>query len=155
MYADGSATNEQEAEEHAIDREWSGSIKTIGTVRIGKNGLVNGGRITAGTIALWGNIESGEVKVFRCLQVHEDGKFTPKAVEAEHLLIAGDANVSYTRKLKFKNIEIAGSLKARIDATGVITVRAGGLLSGNICGNHLVVEEGGGLQATLAISPDK
>ena len=46
-----------------------------------------------------------------------------------------------------------GALRAKLESTGVITVKPGGLLEGQIQAQHLIVEEGGGLKAQLRIGP--
>jgi cytoskeletal protein CcmA (bactofilin family) len=69
------------------------------------------------------------------------------------LRIAPGAQFKFKHDARYRNVEILGALTAKLDATGVITVKAGGLLEGDIRAQRLVVEEGGGLKATLHVAP--
>ena len=41
-----------------------------------------------------------------------------------------------------------------LKSAGLVTVKAGGLLEGEVHAEHLVVEDGGGLKAELHIAPE-
>ena len=64
---------------------------------------------------------------------------------------AAGAEVVFKRKVNYRDVEVLGLLKANVQATGLVRVRAGGLLRGRVRGPRLAVEEGGGLVAHLKI----
>jgi cytoskeletal protein CcmA (bactofilin family) len=67
--------------------------------------------------------------------------------------MAPGAEFKFKQEARYRNVEIFGTLHAKLESTGIITVRPGGLLSGEVQAQHLVVEDGGGLKATLRIAP--
>lgn len=143
-----------EAKTETIDGVWSGGIRTIGDVVIAENGIVRGGTVVARNVVLKGSIESGRVRVLGRLDVHPGGNFELQVVDAVDLVIREGSRVALTRKARFRHVEIEGELKAKLDTTGIVTIRQGALLRGQLRGAHLVVEEGGGLKAKLAIGED-
>ena len=143
-----------EAETETIDGVWSGGIRTIGDVVITEKGIVRGGSIVAGNVVLKGSIESGKVRVLGRLDVYPGGNFESQVVDAADLVIRKGARIAFTRMARFRHINIEGELKAKLDATGIVTIRQGALLRGQLRGAHLIVEDGGGLNARLAIGAD-
>ncbi len=67
--------------------------------------------------------------------------------------IAPGAEFKFKQEARYRNVEIFGSLQAKLESTGIITVKPGGLLEGEVQAQHLVVEDGGGLKALLRIAP--
>ena len=140
-----------EAGDYSINSEWSGSVKTIGTVRIGDAGVVKDGSIIANNLVLAGKIENGKIQIFGSLEVSHGAAFDPAVVEAVNLVIGSGAHMTFPGNVSFKNVEIIGELEARLSAGGTVTIRPGGFFRGELTGDHLVVDDGGGLAATLAI----
>ena len=141
-----------DAEKHTITREWAGIIRTVGTVVVEPSGCINGGKIYACNMILEGKIEGGEVNVSGRLEMRGKGSFDPAGVKVSDLIIADGAEVSFNRKVSFRNIEVSGRFKAKLTSTGMVRVKPGGYLLGEVKGHHLAVEEGGGLKARLAIT---
>jgi len=73
-------------------------------------------------------------------------------VELTDLAIGQDADVEFVGEFNARNIVIAGRLKAIINAGGLITIRAGGFFRGEARSRRLVLEDGGGLNAKLAVT---
>ena len=143
-----------EATELTISGEWSGSLKTIGLVRIAPDGVVKeGGRIAANCVTLEGRIEGGKVDIFGKLRLCPGGRFVPEAVLVSDLVVAPGAVLKLEKELSLKRIEIAGEVHGKLRATGVVVVCSGGRMSGDIVSHHLVVEDGGIVNATVAITP--
>jgi hypothetical protein len=60
--------------------------------------------------------------------------------------------IAFLEPAEYRDVEIACTLRANLHATGVVTIRIGGLLEGELHGGHLVVEDGGGLRGVLEIT---
>jgi cytoskeletal protein CcmA (bactofilin family) len=143
-----------EATEKTIDSEWVGSLKTIGLVRITATGVVKDGSvIAANCLQLEGRIAGGKVEVFGRLDVCPGGTFAQDAVRVADLSVKSGAVLRIEKELSLKSIEIAGEFHGKIKATGVVAVRAGGYLAGDVVGHHLVIEDGAALNAIIDITP--
>ena len=143
-----------EAGEQVIDSEWTGVVKTIGVVKIAGTGVFRDGRIAASNVVLAGRIAGGKVFVSGRFEVCPGGTFKPEAVDARNVVIGGGAVVEIGEELLLKNVEVYGELRASINASGIVTIKSGGLLRGRLTGHHLVVEDGGGLNAAIAVTPE-
>lgn len=143
-----------EATELTINGDWSGSLKTIGLVRIAPDGVVKeGGRIAANSVTLEGRIEGGKVDIFGKLRLCPGGRFAPEAVTVSDLIVAHGAVLKLEKELSLKRIEIAGEVYGKVRTTGAVVVCPGGIMSGDIVGHHLIVEDGAIVHATVAITP--
>ena len=139
--------------DHVIDTEWSDTIKTAGTIRLTPTGVLKNGDLIGADVILEGIIEGGRARALRMLELGAGAIFSEKAVSGPDLRIAAGADFKFKHDAKYRNVEILGTFRARLEATGVITVKPGGLLEGEIQTEHLVVEDGGGLKAQLHIGP--
>jgi cytoskeletal protein CcmA (bactofilin family) len=139
--------------DHTIDTEWVETVKTAGTIRLAPTGVLKSGDLIGADVVLEGIIEGGRARALRTLELGAGAIFSERAVSAPDLRIAAGAEFKFKQQAKFHNVELLGALCARLEATGVITVRPGGLLEGEVQTAHLVVEDGGGLKATLQIGP--
>ena len=139
--------------DHTIDKRWSGTLKTAGTIHITADGVVEAGALVANDIVLEGTIEAALVRGMRRLELRTGARFSEANVTAPQLLIAAGAAIAFIEPAEYRDVEIAGTLRANLRATGLVTVRPGGSLQGQMHGGRLVVEDGGGLQATLHIEP--
>ena len=139
--------------DHTIDGECVDTIKTAGTIRIAPTGVLKSGNLIASEIVLEGILEGGRVRALRVLELGAGAIFSEKDVAAPDLRIAAGAEFKFKQEVKYRNIEIAGMLKAKLTATGVVTVKPGGLLEGEVHTEHLIIEDGGGLKAKARIGP--
>lgn len=140
------------ATEYTLDKRWAGNIRTIGTVHITETGVVGGGKIVAGNVILAGRIQGGKTQVIGRLEACAGGQFKTAAVDARDLIVRADAGLSFDTEIRFRNIDVAGRLSASIVASGTVIIRSTGRLFGKICGKHLVVEDGAGLNATIDVT---
>lgn len=136
--------------DYTIDREWAAEIKTIGTIEIKAGGVLKGAELTARDVILAGNAEEGTIACRR-LELCPGARFDIATVKIRDLLIRSGGNFIITRKFACKNLEVEGQLKGRIFTDGIVTIRPGGFLRGELHGQHLVVQEGGGLKAKVAV----
>ena len=139
--------------DHLIDTEWVETIKTAGTIRLTATGVLKSGDLIGADVIVEGIIEGGRARAVRMLELGAGAIFSEKAVSAPDLRIASGAEFKFKQDAKYRNVEIFGTLHAKLEATGVITVKPGGLLEGEVRTEHLVVEDGGGLKAMLHIGP--
>ena len=95
----------------------------------------------------------GRARALRTLELGAGAIFSEKAVSGSDLRIASGADFKFKQEAKYHNVEVFGAFRARLEATGVVTVKPGGLLEGEIHTEHLIVEDGGGLKADLHIGP--
>ena len=139
--------------DHLIDSEWVETIKTAGTIRLTATGVLKSGDLIGAEVIIEGIIEGGRARALRTIELGAGAIFSEKAVSAPDLRIAPGAEFKFKQEARYRNVEIFGALHAKLESTGIITVRPGGLLSGEIQAQHLVVEDGGGLKAMLRIAP--
>jgi cytoskeletal protein CcmA (bactofilin family) len=139
--------------DHTIDTEWVDTIKTAGTIRLTSTGVLKNGDLIGADVILEGIIEGGRARASRTLELGAGAIFSEKAVSGPDLRIGPGAEFKFKQDAKYRNVEVMGTFRARLEATGMITVRPGGLLEGEVQTEHLVVEDGGGLRAQLHIGP--
>jgi cytoskeletal protein CcmA (bactofilin family) len=139
--------------DHTIDTEWVDTVKTAGTIRLTPTGVLKGGNLIGAEVILEGIIEGGRARALRVLELGAGAIFSEKAVSAPDLRIAAGADFKFKQEIKYRNVEISGTLRVKLTATGVVTVKPGGLLEGEIQAEHLIVEDGGGLKAKTRIAP--
>jgi len=139
--------------DHTIDAEWVDTIKTAGTIHLTPTGVLKSGDLIGADVVLEGIIEGGRARALRTIELGAGAIFSEKAVSAPDLRVAAGADFKFKQVMKYRNVELFGALHGNLEAAGVITVKPGGLLEGEVHGEHLVVEDGGGLKAMLHIGP--
>ncbi|HMO51558.1 MAG TPA: polymer-forming cytoskeletal protein [Kiritimatiellia bacterium] len=140
--------------DYTIDKPHDISIVTAGAVRITAEGTWAGGSLSARDVVLEGKHAGGSIKAFRRLEIAPGAEFNLANIQAEDLLIRAGAEVRADVPAKFRDIDVAGEFDGELEATGLITVHAGGHLKGKVVSKRLKVEEGGGLTAEVEIRPD-
>jgi cytoskeletal protein CcmA (bactofilin family) len=138
--------------DYLIDSEWVETIKTAGTIRLAATGVLKSGDLIGAEVIIEGIIEGGRARALRTIELGAGAIFSEKAVSAPDLRIAPGAEFKFKQEARYRNIEIFGTLHAKLESTGIIIVKPGGLLEGDVHAQHLVVEEGGGLKAMLRIA---
>jgi cytoskeletal protein CcmA (bactofilin family) len=138
--------------DHVIDKRWNGALKTAGAVRVTAEGVVEAGSIIANDFILEGTVQAGIVKAMRRLELRPGARFSEHNLQAPDLLIASGATIALIEPAEYRDVEIAGTLRANLQVAGTVTIHTGGLLQGELHGEHLVVNEGGGLQARVYVA---
>jgi cytoskeletal protein CcmA (bactofilin family) len=138
--------------DYLIDSEWVETIKTAGTIRLAATGVLKSGDLIGAEVIIEGIIEGGRARALRTIELGAGAIFSEKAVSAPNLRIAPGAEFRFKQEARYRNVEIFGALHAKLESTGIIIVKPGGLLEGEVHAQHLVVEEGGGLKAMLRIA---
>lgn len=142
--------------DYTIEVECREPVRTTGSIRLAAAGVLSAGALVARDVVLAGRVEGGTVKAYRRLELEAGVRADPDLLSSMDLRIGPGLAMTLKGKKMYRHVDVAGELDAHLAASGVITVRAGGHLKGRIHGAHLVVEEGGGLNAELDIkSPDE
>ena len=137
-------------EDHVIDKEWEGELKTAGSVHIRPGGVVQSGTIKAGNVILEGSVTGGEIHAYRWLELRPGATYDPAKMSSRDLRIREHMQL-IVPYLERHHIEVAGMLKARISSTGLVRIQSTGLIEGEVIGPRLQIDEGGGLRASVSI----
>lgn len=141
--------------DYTIESEWTDTLKTEGAIRIAPLGVLKGGQLVATDVIIEGRSDQGTIRAFRCVELGAGAVFDEKKITTQDLKIAAGATITLQGPARYRDIEIAGTLVADLQAKGTITIRAGGLLRGTLTGSHLVVDEGGGIVGPVRIEEEK
>jgi cytoskeletal protein CcmA (bactofilin family) len=142
---------ELEVQDHAIDGEWSGKIRTIGTVEIKPEAVLKEAEITARNLVLYGNAKDATIRVQGRLEVHKGAQFDMARIRINDLVIKPGGRFTLTRRIVCRNLEIEGALTATVYTEGTAVIRDGGFLKGELHGPSLILEAGGRLKAKIAV----
>jgi cytoskeletal protein CcmA (bactofilin family) len=135
--------------DYVIDKPHDVSIVTAGTVTIAPRGQWTGGSIHARDVIVEGRHEDGSIKAFRRLVVGPGAVLQLEKIEAEDLVVRADVELSSAKPLRFRDVELHGTLLASLEGSGLVTIHPGGCLVGSLTTRHLKVIEGGGLRARV------
>lgn len=139
-------------ENFTIKDEWTEDIKTAGTVTIKPDGDVVSGTIKANHIIVEGQASGGVLQAFRWLELRSSTSFDPERMTSAHLLIGPDAHLILP-EVRYDEITVHGTLKARVFASGLVRIMDGGRVEGEVHGSQLAVEDGGSLRAEVEVRP--
>lgn len=141
--------------DETITGAFSEELITAGKVRITKSAIVDGGTIVANDLVLEGTVKGGSVRAYKTLELAAGAVIPEDSIVAKHLRIGAEASFDFKSDMAFHDIEIFGELKANLKATGMVTIHAGGHLLGKLQSEHLVVEDGGGLNAEVTLEREE
>lgn len=139
---------------YTITDECREELKTLGAIRVKAGALVAGAHLVAREVIVAGRITGSAVEAFDFLVVQAGADFVRHEVRSFDLRIEAGAELSLIAPAVYRNVEVLGRLRARLYCTGVLTIRAGGFLAGDVYGEHLQVDDGGGLVGAMRISPE-
>lgn len=138
-----------------ITGAWNEPVETIGTVEIKPGAVFGEARIVANRLIVAGDIRLARVDWCKTLELCDGAIFDVERFGEISLVIRANAKFDIKPPLTCNNLDIMGELKATVKVKGNAIIRAGGFLRGELEGQHLTVEEGGGISGRLAIMPDK
>ncbi len=138
-------------EDRTIEGKWSEDLKTAGRIRIGPAAIIQHGKIIGQDVVLDGTVEGGSVRAMRRLEIGSQAVFGERSIRAVDLTIGPEAKVRFKKPAHYREVEIHGSLRADLTASGQVRIYPLGLLEGKFSGGHLVIEEGGGLKAEVEL----
>lgn len=140
--------------DYVIAGPWTENIRTGGSVIVRPAGRLENVRIQAGNVILEGALdEHSTIECTQWLEIGGAAQPHPRQLTMRNLRIAAGAALRFQYKLQVHHLELLGALEADVEATGLVSIRAGGHLKGTVRGAHLQVEEGGGLTARAFIWP--
>ena len=134
-----------------IDEEWTGSVKTMGTITLTPSGCLKEANLTAGDMIVEGNAEDGTINVCRTLELRKGARFDPTRVTVNDIRIRQGCRLALKVAVACQTLHVEGQLKGEVRTGKTVTVHPGGMLQGKIHTACLQVEKGGGLKAQLFI----
>ena len=137
--------------DYVIDKEWFQPIRTTGNVQFLPGAVLRGVDVTAKDISLAGSAEHGGLHACRRLELWPGARFDITKLRVKDLVVRRGARFILAQAIRCRNVEVEGELNAIIFAEGLVTLRSGGLLAGEIDCARLFVEEGGGLEAHVCV----
>jgi cytoskeletal protein CcmA (bactofilin family) len=140
------------ADEQIIESDWSGRVKTIGTVQVRNGGSLTKAHVVVGNLILDGRIKDSTVKICRRLELGSHASGDIAKIDTRDILIRTDAKLSYRSKLRCENLIVEGNFRGTVEVSGLVTVMPGAFLQGRVKASRLLLHEGGGLKATVKIA---
>lgn len=140
-----------EAGDVTIDADWHVDVRTIGVLTVQPAGVAHDAELVATDIVLAGDARKATLRAMRRLEIQPGGLFDIGRTRLQDLTVHAGVVFDPRGPLTCRNVDIAGTLSARLRVSGTVTIRAAGVLKGEVCGAHLIVEEGGGLLARVDI----
>lgn len=140
-----------DVDEHVIDKPWSGTVKTIGTVEVAEGGSLSGAHIITGDLVLNGHVERSEIRVCRRLELGPHAAGEVSKIPARDILIRKDIKLSIRSKLHADNFIVYGDFRGSIEISGLVTLHPGACLRGRVRAARLVVLEGAGIKADVEV----
>ena len=137
--------------DYRIDKHHDVSIVTAGEVTITPEGVWAGGSLLAQNVVLEGRQAGGSIKVHGRFEVGAGAVFNMADIEAPDLVLRAGSQVKTDVPMTFRHVVLYGELDGSLEATGLVTIHAGGHLKGRLKTGHLCVEDGGGLTAEVAV----
>jgi len=144
-----------ETGDHHIEGEWQRDLRTVGQVYVHSGASVGEITIMATDIIIAGDCTQAVLKPTRLIELETGGVTDPEALNARRIRIRAGARISLSAPLRCSDLEVYGELQATATPTGIVTIHPGGMFRGHLAAEHLIVHEGGGLNATLRIAPHR
>ncbi len=138
---------------YTIDTDCRETLKTLGTIRITPRGVVSTAKLVAMDVELSGKIIRSSVEAFGLAVIHPGADFARQDLRSQDLKIEAGAEVTFRGWAVYRNVEVVGTLNANVYATGTVTVRSSGRLTGGVSAARLVVEDGATLSLDANIGP--
>lgn len=135
--------------DYTLDIDFSGSIRTAGTVRLTDGACILGGEIRAAIVELGGSVKGGRVVAWHRLVISSVSRLKAECVEFRDLVVAETGRLDVIEPLACRRLDVAGRLQGVITASDRITIRQGGVVHGSITCPVLIVEDGSGLCADV------
>lgn len=137
--------------DHTITGAYAEELITAGKVHLTRGAILDGGKIVANDVLLEGTVKSGSLRAYQTLELTNTAVIPEEMLTARNLRIGNGAVCVFRNRAEFRDVDIVGELSGDLWADGVVTIRAGGRFTGQLHAEHLVVEEGGGLQADVVV----
>ncbi len=138
---------------YKINGSFSREIKTCGSLLVLARADLASSKVICGSATIYGKVRanlysSGDVAV------RYEGKIYGE-MEGRNLHVEKGANVEFVRPLKFASAEIDGRMSGQLLSDGHVVIRRNGHLSGSVTAKAFTVEQGGGFDGEMTISPNE
>jgi cytoskeletal protein CcmA (bactofilin family) len=140
--------------DHTIDGKWTKSFKTCGLIHLTGDGVLQSGDLVGNDVIVEGTIEAGTVRALRRLELRAGARFSEHNLQAPDLLIAAGATIAFVEPAEYRDVEIAGTLRANLHATSGVSLRATGRFNGQVQTPRLLVEDGAELGAGVKLGTE-
>ncbi len=137
--------------DQTINSEWTDPVKTIGIVTLKEEAVLKGAEIRARDVIVAGNAEDGIIRAGRRLELCKGARINMSKTRMRDLCIRKGGDFEIATTISCRDLELEGRLKARVFADGMVRIKRGGYLDGELHTPHFVVEDGGGLAAKVVI----
>jgi cytoskeletal protein CcmA (bactofilin family) len=145
-----------DVKDYIINGDKTKDIATVGIVEINTNGALKDSSIKANQIVIKGKLINSTAFANVSVELFGGATFDIDKIETNNLIIGeGNSILSLKEKLKHKNIEIRGKMKANIESSGTVKITSTGFFIGSIKAKTLIIEDGAGLLADLEIGKTK
>lgn len=139
--------------DYTLEGEYTASVKTTGAIRLAPGALLRGGTLIARDISLAGAMDGGAVKALRRLVLETGSVFEIERITAPELVVRAGVVVRFDGPRAFRRLEIEGEVEGDLEVSGLLVVKSCGSFLGRARAARMVVEEGAGVRAELAIFP--
>ncbi len=138
---------------YKINGSFSREIKTCGSLLVLARADLASSKVICGSATIYGKVRanlysSGDVAVRYEGKIYGD-------MEGRNLHIEKGADVEFVRPLKFASAEIDGRMSGQLFSDGHVVIRRNGHLSGSVSAKAFTVEQGGGFDGEITISPNE
>ncbi len=137
--------------DHTLERDCNETLQTCGVITIPNQVTINGGNLIGNDVRFEGTLRAGTLRALRRLELGAGASFPENLVTARDLKILRDAVIVFEQPAEFRDVEIAGVMRGRLRATGTVTIQPGAEFAGDLTAAHLIVADGGGLNATVRL----
>ncbi len=137
--------------DHTLTGACNEELITAGKVHLTRSAILDGGKIIANDVLLEGTVKSGSLRAYQTLELTSTAVIPEEMLTARNLRIGQGAVFVFQDRAEFRDVDILGDLSADLWADGIVTIHAGGHFKGKVHAERLVVEEGGGLNADVAV----
>jgi len=136
---------------YKINGSFSREIKTCGSLLVLARADLASSKVICGSATIYGKVRanlysSGDVAV------RYEGKIYGE-MEGRNLHIEKGADVEFVRPLKFASAEIDGRMSGQLFSDGHVGIRRNGPRTGSKADKAVTVEQGGGFDGEITISP--
>ncbi|MBM4148864.1 MAG: polymer-forming cytoskeletal protein [Lentisphaerae bacterium] len=139
--------------DHVIEREFTGTLKTLGRIEIRHGAVLREADIVAGDAVVLGDAAAASIRACRAIELCLGGRFDQDRIFAPSIVVASGNRLSPQKPFSCGDLDIEGTLNAQVYSSGTVRIRRGGALNGELHARHLVLEEGGGLRARTFLLP--
>jgi len=143
-----------EARQVTIETEWTGTVRTIGTVEVKPGATLKQASIVTRNMILNADATGAHMTVTGLLELGPGARIDGSSAALQDVKVRPEADVTITEELACRDLDVHGKMKGPVRVSGCMTVRENGCYSGTLRAGRLVVEPGAGLLGDITAVPD-